>query len=186
MDALSRDLRFAFRLIRKTPILSIATIVTLAAGIGLNAGVFTVLSGLLLRPRVTVDPGMFVHLQPVYSGTNAPRYESPAFSTRDYLAIRDRTTTLSDVTGWAVRSTNIGVSSPFRELTMLVSCGFFDVYGLDRLERKGLVTSSFSDSTPVRGGKRKRVFAVTRQGLRTAQTVRRIRDAIWKLIEERR
>jgi DNA-binding PadR family transcriptional regulator len=58
--------------------------------------------------------------------------------------------------------------------------------GLDRLDRKGLVTSSFSDSTPVRGGKRKRVFEVTRQGLRTAQAVRRVRDAIWKLIEERR
>ena len=58
--------------------------------------------------------------------------------------------------------------------------------GLDRLERKGLVTSSFGESTPVRGGKRKRVFEATRQGLRTAQTVRRVRDAIWKVIEERR
>ena len=80
MDALSRDLHFAFRLIRKAPVLSIATIVTLALGIGLNAGVFTVLSGLLLRPRVSVDPATFVHLQPLYSGTQVPRYESPALS----------------------------------------------------------------------------------------------------------
>jgi len=57
--------------------------------------------------------------------------------------------------------------------------------GLDRLERKGLVTSSFSNPTPVRGGKRKRMFEATRRGLRTAQTVRRVRDAIWKVIEER-
>jgi len=58
--------------------------------------------------------------------------------------------------------------------------------GLDRLEHKGLVTSSFGEATPVRGGKRKRVFQATRQGLRTAQTVRRVRDAMWKVIEERR
>jgi PadR family transcriptional regulator, regulatory protein PadR len=58
--------------------------------------------------------------------------------------------------------------------------------GLDRLEHKGLVTSSFGESTPVPGGKRRRVFEATRQGLRTAQTVRRVRDAIWKVIEERR
>jgi predicted permease len=135
MDALSRDLRFAFRLIRKAPVLAIATIVTLAAGIGLNAGVFTVLSGLLLRPRVTVNPDTFVHLQPEYSGTNAPRHESAAFSTRDYLAIRDRTTTLRAVMAWSVRGTGIGAVAPFRELTMLVSCGFFDVYGLDGLEQ---------------------------------------------------
>ena len=58
--------------------------------------------------------------------------------------------------------------------------------GLDRLERKRLVISSFGDTTPARGGKRKRLFRVTRQGLRTAQSVRRVRDAMWKVIEERR
>jgi len=75
MDALARDLRFALRLIRKSPTLSIATIVTLALGIGLNAGVFTVISGLLLRPRVTVQPETFVHLQPEYTGTRIPIHE---------------------------------------------------------------------------------------------------------------
>lgn len=58
--------------------------------------------------------------------------------------------------------------------------------GLDRLEHKGLVTSSFGESTPVQGGKRKRAFEVTRQGRRTAESVRRVRDAMWKVIEERR
>jgi predicted permease len=135
VDALSRDLRFAVRLIRRAPVLSVATIVTLGLGIGLNAGVFTVLSGLLLRPRVTVAPETFVHLQPAYSGTNVPRQESPQFSTRDYLALRARATTLGLVAAWTVRDTRIGEHEPFRELTQLVSCGFFDVYGLDRFER---------------------------------------------------
>ncbi|HEX4568615.1 MAG TPA: ABC transporter permease, partial [Vicinamibacterales bacterium] len=129
------DLRFALRLIRKAPVLSIATIVTLGLGIGLNAGVFTVLSGLLLRPRVTMEPERFVHLQPDYSGTSVPRHESAALSTRDYLAVRDRATTLHPVAAWAVRNTQICTDTPFRELTMLVSCGFFDVYGLGHLER---------------------------------------------------
>jgi predicted permease len=135
MDSVLRDLRFAFRLMRKAPVLSIATIVTLGLGIGLNAGVFTVLSGLLLRPRVTLEPDRFVHLQPDYSGTSVPRHESAALSTRDYLAVRDRATTLHPVAAWAVRNTQIGTDAPFKELTMLVSCGFFDVYGLEHLER---------------------------------------------------
>jgi len=135
MDALSRDIRFALRLVRKAPVLSMATIVTLAIGIGLNAGVFTVLSGLLLRPRVTVDPATFVHLKPEYSGTNVPRSETPALSTRDYLALRDRATTVRGLAAWTVRDTRIGEHAPFRELTLLVSCNFFDIYGLDRLER---------------------------------------------------
>src|SRR6478609_8627181 len=112
METLTRDLRFALRLIRKTPALSLATIVTLALGIGLNAGVFTVLSGLVLRPRVEVDPGSFVHLQPEYSGTNVPRHESPAFSTRDYLAMRDRTTTLRALAAWSVVRGQLGEKAP--------------------------------------------------------------------------
>jgi predicted permease len=134
MDSLARDLRFALRLIRKAPVLSIATIVTLALGIGLNAGVFSVLSGLLLRPRVTVNPGSFVHLEPQYSGTNVPQRVFPALSTRDYLALRGRSSTLQSLTAWSVVAPRVGESST-TELALLVSCEFFDVYGLDRLER---------------------------------------------------
>ncbi len=135
MDSLARDLRFALRLIRKAPVLSTAVIVTLALGLGLNAGVFTVLSGLLMRPRVSLAPETFVHLQPEYAGTNVPRHESPALSTRDFLALRERTTTLQTVAAWTVRDARIGENAPFHELTMLVSCEFFDVYGLKRVER---------------------------------------------------
>ena len=135
MDAIARDLRFALRLIRKTPTLSIATIVTLAVGIGLNAGVFTVISGLLLRPRVTVKPDTFVHLQPEYAGSQIPIHESPALSTADYVALRDRATTVRPLAAWTVRRLSIGENSTRTDLTLLVSCNFFEVYGLDHMER---------------------------------------------------
>jgi predicted permease len=135
MDNLARDVRFALRLIAKTPILSLATIVTLALGVGLNAGVFTVVSGLMLRPRVTADRDSFIHLQPSYSGTRVPRHESPALSTRDYHALRDRTATVRSLAAWIPVRGRIGDTGPADQLTLLVSCNFFDVYGLDHLER---------------------------------------------------
>jgi PadR family transcriptional regulator, regulatory protein PadR len=55
--------------------------------------------------------------------------------------------------------------------------------GLDRLELKGFVRSTLSEPTTARGGKRKRLFSVTREGKSTAQDVRRVRDAIWRAIE---
>jgi macrolide transport system ATP-binding/permease protein len=134
MEALARDLRFALRLIRKAPVLSIATILTLAIGIGLNAGVFTVLSGLMLRPRVTVDRDSFVHLDPVYSGTRVPSRAFQGLSTRDYVALRDRTTTLRALSAWSVTSARVGQNAS-GELTMFVTCNFFQVYGLDHFER---------------------------------------------------
>jgi DNA-binding PadR family transcriptional regulator len=58
--------------------------------------------------------------------------------------------------------------------------------GLDRLELKGFVRSRMGDATAERGGKRKRLFSVTGEGKRTAQEARRVREAIWSVIEEKR
>jgi PadR family transcriptional regulator PadR len=51
---------------------------------------------------------------------------------------------------------------------------------LDRLEIKGLVTSSLGESTPERGGRAKRYFRVTQEGLRSAHATRNILNKLWK------
>src|SRR5205085_11618298 len=56
LNDLLDDVKFGLRLIRKNPLLSAATILTFTLGIGLDAGVFTVIDGLLFRPRVAHDP----------------------------------------------------------------------------------------------------------------------------------
>ena len=57
---------------------------------------------------------------------------------------------------------------------------------LDRLEHKGLVRSTLGAPTPERGGKRKRLFAVTADGVRLLRDVRRVREGMWRVIEEKR
>jgi DNA-binding PadR family transcriptional regulator len=57
---------------------------------------------------------------------------------------------------------------------------------LDRLEEKGLVRSSLGEPTPERGGKRKRLFAITPEGVRLLKDLRRVRERIWRAIEEKR
>lgn len=57
---------------------------------------------------------------------------------------------------------------------------------LDRLEQKGLVRSTFGEATPEPGGKRKRLFAVTAEGMRLLKDQRRARERIWRVIEEKR
>jgi DNA-binding PadR family transcriptional regulator len=56
---------------------------------------------------------------------------------------------------------------------------------LERLEQKGLVRSALGEPTPERGGKRKRLFAITPAGLRLLNDLRRVRDRIWRAIEEK-
>jgi len=50
---------------------------------------------------------------------------------------------------------------------------------LERLEQKGLVKSEIGDPTPERGGKAKRYFRVTREGLRQLHKTRRVLTAMW-------
>lgn len=51
---------------------------------------------------------------------------------------------------------------------------------LDRLERNGLVSSTIGEPTPERGGRAKRFFQVTPQGVKAVKETRRALVALWK------
>ncbi len=55
---------------------------------------------------------------------------------------------------------------------------------LERLETKGLVASRLGDSTPERGGKAKRFFRITNEGLRQVRDTRRVLTKLWQSIPE--
>jgi DNA-binding PadR family transcriptional regulator len=50
---------------------------------------------------------------------------------------------------------------------------------LDRLEKNGLVSSSIGDPTPERGGRAKRFFRVTPDGVRAVRQTRRALTRLW-------
>ena len=50
---------------------------------------------------------------------------------------------------------------------------------LERLTRKGLVRSELGDPTPVRGGRRKRHYEITKDGLVAVRELRRVRERMW-------
>ncbi len=55
---------------------------------------------------------------------------------------------------------------------------------LERLEAKGLISSSLGDPTPERGGKAKRFFRITREGLRQVRETRRVLTKLWQGIPD--
>ena len=50
---------------------------------------------------------------------------------------------------------------------------------LERLEEKGLVSSTWGEPTPERGGRAKRYFEVTAGGLREVRDARRVLVSLW-------
>lgn len=51
---------------------------------------------------------------------------------------------------------------------------------LDRLEKKGFVTSSLGEPTPERGGRAKRYFQITARGVREVRDAQRMLTNMWK------
>ena len=55
---------------------------------------------------------------------------------------------------------------------------------LDRLQERGLVTSTLGESTPERGGRAKRYFRVTGAGLKEVREARRSLMNLWEGLPE--
>jgi len=55
---------------------------------------------------------------------------------------------------------------------------------LRRLEKKGCLTSNFTEPSPTRGGKSKRIFKLTPAGIKALEEVRKVQESVWAGIEE--
>jgi len=136
IEAPLRDVRAGYRVIRRSPLLSGAIIATLALGIGLDTGVFTLVNGMLFRARVERHPETFVQigLDDVRPGAPPPA-ALPFASLADYRAYRARAASLSDIAAWSPARASVGLMSQDAAavdmVPMLVTCNYFDVFGAD-------------------------------------------------------
>jgi predicted permease len=131
MDLFIRDLRYGLRQIGRNRLHAAVVVLTLALGIGLNTGIFSVLHGMLWRPRVTQDPATFVRLAAEVFEKDQPRESNWPFSAADYQAYRSTARSVSHLAAWAPAHATIDNGSE-SSLVMLVSCNFFSLYGLEQ------------------------------------------------------
>jgi predicted permease len=97
-----QDVRYAFRMLGKSPMLTVIVILTLALGIGANTAIFGLVNGLLLRPLPVKSPEQIMVLAAQVQGDTLGIF---TLSYAELTDLRKQADTFSDVFG---SQTNLG------------------------------------------------------------------------------
>jgi len=134
LDVAARDLRYAVRTLRRSPVFAVVAIVSLTLGIGANAAMFQLLNALLLRPLPVAHPEELVEVRLRDRDLEKARgnqHHYPAMTNPQWEALRARQQALSGVFAWAADDFNLAPAGEVREASGLwVSGSYFPVLGL--------------------------------------------------------
>jgi predicted permease len=126
LSAIWNDIRYSVRTLARNPSVTVLAVVTIALGIGVNAGIFTTVNGVLYRNLPAGNAHELVTIEQTIEG--APGRVGNAFSTQEYRNLAERTTSLSGVFGSSDPTrTTLGGESPQQIAGAIVTCEYFDV-----------------------------------------------------------
>ena len=115
MESLMQDLRFALRMLRKSPGFTAVAVLTLALGIGANTAAFSLIDAVMLRTLPVERPDELLQLKrqdPRYAGGGPASFSnllsflwdggaSPSFSNPLWEQVRDQQNVFSGVFAWS-------------------------------------------------------------------------------------
>jgi predicted permease len=130
LSTLWNDVRYAARTLARNPGVTALAVVTMALGIGVNAGIFTTVNGLLFRDFSAPDAHELVTIAQTLEGV--PRRvgndQRGGFTTAEYRSLSEETTTLAGVFGQSDPTrTTLGGAAPRAIVGTIVTCNYFDV-----------------------------------------------------------
>jgi len=126
MDSFAQDIKFGFRQLRKSPVFTVAAILTLALGLGANATVFTWFNAIVVNPL----HGVRGSRELITIRWRTPTGGQAGISWLDYLDYRNRNHTLQEFSLATITPVSLGEGSqPERFWTTLASSNYFDMLG---------------------------------------------------------
>jgi putative ABC transport system permease protein len=146
MKDLLQDIRYAVRLLRKSPGFAIAAILTLALGMGANTVMFSVLNTVLLRPLEFPQPDRLAQIV----ATDARRGEvHGTVSAYDFLEWQKHSQSFSAMATISYNPLALtGLKTPVRISGQFVSAGFFDVFQVSALKGRTFLPGEDAPGKP--------------------------------------
>lgn len=143
MQSLLADLRYALRLLARSPGFTIAVVVVLALGIGANSAIFTALDRTVIRPLPYSDPDRLAAVWEDFSAFGSPKSRvSPA----TFIDWKKRNQAFLDMAAYGVRSADLsGGGAPEEVQGLAVTANLFPLLGVSPLLGR---TFDKSEETP--------------------------------------
>jgi predicted permease len=126
--SVASDLRYALRLLARSPIFTLTSVLSLAIGVAATSAIFSLADAMLLRPRAGVaKPETLIDVGRSTGGAGLDNFGYPLFE-----AFRDRSTMLEGLsaTQWTPNVMALGdATSSERVFASLVSHNYFSIVG---------------------------------------------------------
>ncbi len=127
MGTFWQDLRYALRMLAKSPGFTITGGLILALGIGANTAIFNVVDAVLLRPLPFHDPAALVSVKDDLRGLNIP---DVGMSVPELWDFRDRAGVFEEISAvWPISANLTGGDRPERVEAVAVSWNYFHMLG---------------------------------------------------------
>jgi len=139
LETLFRDLRFALRMLRKSPGFCVVAILALALGIGFSSIVFSIFYNGILNPFPYRDANRLMAIS-VMDDRNATRQFRPVFHLDEIIAFRNQNHTFEDIVGvssWDVLYSRKGITELVHGCVMTPNAAEF--YGVPPMLGRGLM-----------------------------------------------
>jgi putative ABC transport system permease protein len=121
-------MRHALQRLIREPAFTVATVLTLALGVGANVAVFAVVEAVLLRPLPYADAGRLVIVNHRDMRTGLTK---PFIAIGDYVDFVERQKSFESVVGYDMGQLTVyGVGDPFQASVMVTAPGLFDMMRL--------------------------------------------------------
>ena len=126
MNTLLQDLRYAIRMLLKSPAFFVIALLTLALGIGANTALFSVINGVLLNPLAYPNPGQLVA---IYGKT--PGFDHAPINYPNFLDWQRDAQTFSSMAMYRNQDYSfIGMGEAERLTGYMISADFFSTLGV--------------------------------------------------------
>ncbi|HKE84611.1 MAG TPA: ABC transporter permease [Vicinamibacterales bacterium] len=125
---LLNDLRYTARLLRKSPLFTLAIVLTVALGIGANTAIFSFVNAVMLRPLPYHEPDRLVWIAERNDTLNLPRF---AASVLNYLSWKEQQRTFAQIGATGFTSFNLtGQGEPEQFTGRTLTPSLFPLLGI--------------------------------------------------------